>query len=338
MFKRFANFNGKSNVRIFTNIAILCWAQLAVGLSLSIMAPFYPSEALKRDVSITISGTVISAIYFANVVLTPLFGKYIEKFGSRTFLTLGLVFLGVGNGAIGTLEYVSQPTSFIVGSVVLRVLAAVGDSMASPATFALVARQVKQENQGKATAAIESFFGIGSLFGPSIGGIFYDVGGFKSPFFFLGGISLLIAILSVVVFQDGDQGEEQGEEQDDVDVAWCGVLRAPGVMMGVLGTIMAATAWQWYSAAIEVHFEQTFSFTSTKTGLVMMAFGLAYTLPTPVFGFLTDRGFSGMVSMVLGNIVIGLAFTFLGPVPPLDQIIDNYIWLYILCLIAQGKK
>ena len=38
------------------NVSLLCGAVFAVGLSLSIMAPFYPSEALKRDVSITMSG------------------------------------------------------------------------------------------------------------------------------------------------------------------------------------------------------------------------------------------------------------------------------------------
>ena len=38
------------------NIIIICWALFAVGLSLSIMAPFYPRETLDRGVSVTVSG------------------------------------------------------------------------------------------------------------------------------------------------------------------------------------------------------------------------------------------------------------------------------------------
>ena len=91
---------------------------------------------------------MISAIYFANILLTPLFGKYIERLGSRTCLIVGLVFLGLGNGVLGVLEYVSHSTTFIIVSVMLRMVAAVGDSMASPATFALVARQASSDNQG----------------------------------------------------------------------------------------------------------------------------------------------------------------------------------------------
>ena len=81
----------------------------------------------------------------------PICGKYLETLGSRKFLYIGLIFLGVGNGCIGLLEFVSDKTTFFTLSILLRIVAAVGDSMASPAAFALVARQVSPGNQGTFT-------------------------------------------------------------------------------------------------------------------------------------------------------------------------------------------
>ena len=60
--------------------------------------------------------------------------------------------------------------------------------------------------------------------------------------------------------------------------------------------VCAGTAWQWYSPSLEPWAQDTFGLTSAQTGLVFMAFGLAYTLATPVFGLLTDRGLGGSVS------------------------------------------
>ena len=83
------------------------------------------------------------------MILTPLCGKYLDKLGSRNFLSIGLLFLGLGNGIIGALEYVRDPTTFVSVSILLRIVAALGDSMATPACYALIAKQVGQESQGR---------------------------------------------------------------------------------------------------------------------------------------------------------------------------------------------
>ena len=85
--------------------------------------------------------------------------------------------------------------------------------------------------QGKATGIVEAFFGAGTMFGPSIGGILYDAGGFKFPFFFLGGFSLLFAAASILMFKDF--AKEKGEndidaEEENSDIKWTQILKAPG--------------------------------------------------------------------------------------------------------------
>ena len=91
---------------------------------------------------------MISSLFVANAIFMPICGRYLESLGSRKFLYLGLILLGIGNGCIGLLEYVSDKTTFFTMSILLRTISALGDSMASPASFALIARQVGPSNQG----------------------------------------------------------------------------------------------------------------------------------------------------------------------------------------------
>ena len=85
--------------------------------------------------------------------------------------------------------------------------------------------------QGKATGIVEAFFGAGTMFGPSIGGILYDAGGFKLPFFFLGGFSLLFAAASTLMFKDFAEEkvvDDSASDEENSDVKWTQILKAPG--------------------------------------------------------------------------------------------------------------
>ena len=93
------------------------------------------------------------------------------------------------------------------------------------------------------------------MFGPSVGGLLYDLGGFKLPFFFLGGFSLLVSAASMLIFYEDDISENESSSEENEDVGWMNILKSPGVWTGLLGTTVAAISWQWYSASVEIYFE-----------------------------------------------------------------------------------
>ena len=119
---------------------------------------------------------MISIIYLFNLILTPIFGKYLECLGTQRVLLVGIGILGVGNIILGTCGYIDDTETFFKVSVASRIISAIGYSMATPASFTLVGNEVNPKHKGKATAIIEASYGIGSMFGFSIGGILYDVG------------------------------------------------------------------------------------------------------------------------------------------------------------------
>ena len=142
--------------------------------------------------------------------------------------------------------------------------------------------------KGKATSLAESFNGVGSLFGPTIGGLLYDLGGFALPFGASGGFSLILALICVFCLTDVTDLLEE-ETEADRDVSWRDVLLSPGLSVSVFSLISASVAWQWYSPSLEPFLLETFSLSASDTGLVFTAFGVTYTVVSPLAGLLTDQ-------------------------------------------------
>ena len=122
--------------------------------------------------------------------------------------------------------------------------------------------------------------------------------------------------------------EEPEDEADSAhlrarDVRWCEVLTAPGVPISSLAIICAGLAWQWYSPSLEPHLLATFNLAASDTGLVFTAFGITYSIFSPVAGYLTDQGLDGMVTMIVGNLLIMISFIFIGPIPAFTFIGDS---------------
>ena len=167
------------------------------------------------------------------------------------------------------------------------------------------------------------------MFGPTIGGFLFDIGGFPLPFWASGGFSLLLALVSIFCLDDF---EESVDEADSArDVSWREILTAPGVPVSTLNIISAGLAWQWYSPSLEPHLLQTYGLSASNTGLVFTAFGVTYSIFSPVAGYLTDKGLDGLVTMMVGNVLIMVSFMFLGPIPAFS-IIGESLPLTVFCV------
>ena len=243
--------------------------------------------------------------------------------------------IGVGNASFGFLDQVEEKNLFFGLSILIRVFIAIGEAGLNPAAFALAGKQVAAENQGKATSLAESFFGVGSMFGPTIGGYLFDKGGFPLPFWASGGFSLLLSLSCFFLMRNVEEAFEETAE-DRKDVTWREIVTAPGVGVSLSAMVCAGTAWQWYSPSLEPFLVQSYGVTSFQTGLVFMAFGVTYTIFTPVVGFLTDRGLDGITTIIIGNLCIFLAFVLLGPIPVFKQLIGSQLPLTVFSVGLQG--
>ena len=105
------------------------------------------------------------------------------------------------------------------------------------------------ENVATMFAILETFFGLGMILGPFIGGLLYEIGGFILPFVIMGGM-LIAATLFVVIMLPRSRDVPQ-ENQDKPSMITA--LKVPSIVMASYSVACAAASLGFLQATLEPH-------------------------------------------------------------------------------------
>ena len=131
----------------------------------------------------------------------------------------------------GLLNRLSDLTTFLSLSFIIRMVEAVGNSAFLSSSFTLVASQFPS-SVSTMFGVVEMSFGVGMILGPTVGGALYQLGGFSLPFTVLGGVLVVQAVISSLTLPAMKEREE--EEEDSGEYGLFRALRLPPVMLAVL--------------------------------------------------------------------------------------------------------
>ena len=126
------------------------------------------------------------------------------------------------------------------------------------------------DNVATMFAILETFFGLGMILGPFIGGLLYEIGNFILPFVILGGCLVAATLFVVVVLpkERRDQQLETGEKPSMIKA-----LKVPSIIMACYSVACAAASLGFLQATLEPHLREfkmnalqvfNFYFTSSK--------------------------------------------------------------------------
>ncbi|XP_038052062.1 MFS-type transporter SLC18B1-like isoform X1 [Patiria miniata] len=154
--------------------------------SYAVIAVFFPTVAEAKGMSQTFVGLVFSCHFIACGIGAPIWGKVLPHFGARFVFLAGAFVTG---GCIILLGFVvDMPTlaTFTGFTFAIRTLEGLGTSACNTAVGAILTYTF-MDDVGVATSLMETVVGTSFALAPVIGGLFYNMGGFKVPFFVLGG-------------------------------------------------------------------------------------------------------------------------------------------------------
>ena len=80
---------------------------------------------------------VYGSVFFTTIVFSPIFGKYIERIGSRNLFLLGTLIAGIGNIGFGFLQWVDNTYPFLTLSLIIRIISAMGEAAFFTAVYPL---------------------------------------------------------------------------------------------------------------------------------------------------------------------------------------------------------
>ncbi|CAG7831922.1 unnamed protein product [Allacma fusca] len=326
----FRNFNGRQ--RIF--LVVFSIANFFSAAIFSLTAPLYPSEAETKNATASEYGSVIGIFALAAFISSPIFGKYLFRIGPKLVFTQSMFIGGVATILFGCLDALNDHVGFLVGSFIIRVVSALGDAAFVTASFALIA----SEFPGYVATTfgfLETFFGMGLIFGPTIGGLLFQVGGFVLPFASLGGCLVVVSLLACLVIPKEQElfKESSFLPLNKLKADHFAALKVPRIWLAGVSIMACSMTINFLSATLEPHIRQ-FNLTPVTTGAVFMIFGGMYAISLPILGWMCDRVLKPRALALVGALLIATGFLFIGPAPFLP--IPTTLWLTCVGLVIYG--
>jgi predicted MFS family arabinose efflux permease len=161
-------------------------------LDFMMVMPLGPDFAKSLGIPLSSIGLVGGA-YTASAAIAGFAGAFfLDRFDRRTALGVALVGLVVGTAAGGLAVGLSS-------LMAARVIAGAFGGPASSLALSIVADVVPAERRGKALGAVMSAFSVSSVLGVPAGLELARLGGWRTPFFVVAALGLLITIRAVVL-------------------------------------------------------------------------------------------------------------------------------------------
>ncbi len=124
------------------------------------------------------------------IVQGGLIRPLIKRFGESALVMVGFVVLGLSITAMALVP-MGWPMFVAFGAI------AVGQGLSSPSLSGLISRSAGEDEQGRVLGSTQAMGALARVFGPLLGGVFFQRVGMGSPFFFASALLLVAAGLSL---------------------------------------------------------------------------------------------------------------------------------------------
>lgn len=169
---------------------------IAIG-SFGIIIPILPAYLDSINEGGMAAGLMIAIFAGAQLVFSPIAGKWADDYGRRKMIIYGLSGLTLS-------MFVFYFFDSIWMLYVSRVIGGIGAALLVPAIFAYVADITSFDQRAKGNSLISAAMSFGIVVGPGIGGFLADFG-LKAPFLISAIVSLCAVFFSIALLKEPDR-------------------------------------------------------------------------------------------------------------------------------------
>ncbi|WP_391205011.1 MFS transporter [Psychrobacillus sp. L4] len=162
--------------------------------SFGIIIPILPAYLKSIGQGGTAAGLMIAIFAGAQLIMSPIAGKWADQYGRRIMIIAGLSGLALSMFVF----YLSDSVGILYVS---RVIGGVGAALLIPAIFAYVADITTMDQRAKGNSFISAAMSLGIVIGPGIGGFLADFG-LKMPLLISAVVGVLAVIFSMFVLKE----------------------------------------------------------------------------------------------------------------------------------------
>ncbi|WP_019421351.1 MFS transporter [Paenibacillus sp. OSY-SE] len=172
-------------------------------LGIGLIIPVMPSFMNIMHLSGKTMGYLVAAFAVAQLLMSPLAGRWVDRYGRKKIIIIGLFLFGVSELIFGLATNVSV-------LYISRILGGISAAFVMPGVTAYVADITSVQERPKAMGYISAAISTGFIIGPGIGGFIAEYG-VRMPFFFAAAIAFLACISSIFILKEQLTKEQLAE-------------------------------------------------------------------------------------------------------------------------------
>ncbi|UJF26582.1 MFS transporter [Planococcus sp. 107-1] len=251
--------------------------------SFGIIVPILPAYLVSINQGGTAAGLMIAIFAGAQLLFSPLGGKWADVYGPRKVIIIGLSLL-----TISMLMFYATDSIWILYAS--RIVGGIGDAFLVPGIFTYVAGITTPAQRAKGTGLVTASMSLGLVIGPGIGGFLAEFD-LKLPFLVSAFVTLTAVLFSFVMLKEiapTADSQKQAEEfaKDESMLEQIGRSVKMPYFIPLIITFVMSFGLVAYESVIGMYLTTEYGSTSKDIALMITATG---TVSVIVQMFIVDR-------------------------------------------------
>lgn len=228
-------------------------------LGIGLVIPVTPTIMNELNISGTVVGYMVSAFALAQLIMSPIAGKWVDKFGRKPMIIIGLLIFSVSELLFG----IGETVEVLFAS---RILGGISAAFIMPAVTAFIADITTSNTRPKALGYMSAAISTGFIIGPGIGGFLADIST-RLPFFFAAGFGLFATILSLITLKEPARNDEYDDQP--IQKSGFGRIFAPMYFIAFMVILISSFGLASFESLFALFVDHKFGFTAKDIAIVI---------------------------------------------------------------------
>ncbi|MCO4850233.1 multidrug efflux MFS transporter Bmr [Bacillus vallismortis] len=301
----------KQNITLTILLTNLFIAFLGIGL----VIPVTPTIMNELHLSGTAVGYMVACFAVAELIVSPIGGRWVDRFGRKIMIVVGLLFFSVSEFLFGIGKTVEM-------LFISRMLGGISAAFIMPGVTAFIADITTIKTRPKALGYMSAAISTGFIIGPGIGGFLAEIHS-RLPFFFAAAFALLAAILSMLTLRE----PERNPENQEITGQKTGYKRifAPMYFIAFLIILISSFGLASFESLFALFVDHKYGFTASDIA-IMITGGAIVGAITQVVLFDRFTRWFGEIHLIRYSLILSTSLVFL------LTIVNSYVAILLVTI------
>ncbi|MDN3438804.1 MFS transporter [Planococcus sp. APC 3900] len=230
-------------------------------LGIGLVIPVTPTIMNELDISGTVVGYMVSAFALAQLIVSPIAGRWVDNIGRKPMIIIGLLIFSISEFLFGIGETVEV-------LFLSRILGGVSAAFIMPAVTAFIADITTSSTRPKALGYMSAAISTGFIIGPGIGGFLADIST-RLPFFFAAGFGLFATILSLITLKEPERIYEVEEKHQAIPKSGFKKIFSPMYFIAFMVILISSFGLAAFESLFALFVDHKFGFTAMDIAIII---------------------------------------------------------------------